>query len=60
VETTLDEATDEYHVKFRVKPDENELPVGLYRVGCTVENRNWPGAVGFNEGLVLQIYKKRT
>jgi hypothetical protein len=56
---TLNENQNEYEVSHRVPADENTLPIGLYRVGCTAENMDWPGAVGFIEGLVLQIYKAR-
>jgi len=54
---TLDKSTDTYEIEHVVTPQQNTLPIGLYRCGCTVENKNWTGAVGFNEGLILQIYK---
>lgn len=56
---TLNENLNEYEVSYPVQPEANTLPVGLYRVGCTAENLDWTGAVGFNEGLVIQIYKEK-
>jgi len=43
-----------YEVTYTVNP--NTLPVGLYRCGCTVEDNDWHGTVGFRENLLLQIY----
>lgn len=54
---TLNKNTDCYEVMQVVTAQENTLPVGLYRCGCTVEDTNWVGAVGFFDGLVIQIYK---
>lgn len=56
VHVTLDPAMNSYEVRRVVTAQQNTLPVGLYKGGCTVENTNWHGAVGFNEGLVLQVY----
>lgn len=47
---------DEYEVELPITVAQNTLPVGLYRCGCTIENKNWIGAVGYIEGLILQIY----
>jgi len=34
----------------------NNLPVGIYRVGCTVTLPTFPGTTGFVEDLIIQIY----
>jgi hypothetical protein len=46
-----------YDVNHTVTAQQNTLPRGLYRCGVTIEDQNWHGAVGFNEGLVIQIYE---
>ena len=56
VNITLNPATDSYTAEYTVAAQQNMLPEGVYRVGCTAQNQNWKGAVGFYEGLVIQIY----
>lgn len=56
VTVNLVDGQDEYEVEHPVTAAQNTLPVGLYRCGCTIENTNWIGAVGYIEGLILQIY----
>ena len=46
-----------YEVTRTVTVQQNTLPIGLYRCGVTVEDWDWHGAVGFYEGLVIQIYE---
>jgi hypothetical protein len=46
-----------YQVSRTITAAQNTLPIGLYRCGITTENVNWHGAVGFYEGLVIQIYE---
>jgi hypothetical protein len=50
-------AANVYNVSYTIAAQQNTLPVGLYRCGVTTENVNWHGAVGFYEGLVIQIYE---
>lgn len=51
----LNPGTDLYEATFKVTA--NTLPVGLYRCGCTVVDKNWHGAVGYYEGLIIQIFE---
>jgi hypothetical protein len=42
---------------FTVAAPDNQLPVGIYRVGCTVTFPTFPGTTGFLEDFIIQIYK---